>query len=108
MLDAQAVRAINEEVLHACLLAHARHGFSGDLEFSQGRSFAGGELIFWKRTDVHREELPEKPDCYLAALEQKWPSIRGWLSLPHSALLVYYSLGKITKHQIETRHSEGR
>ena len=104
MLDATAVREINEEVLRACLQAHARHGFTGELEFSQGRAFAGGELIFWKRSDVHTDEASELPAICNVALDHKWPSIAAWLGLPHSALQVFYRCGRITKHLIRSEH----
>lgn len=99
MLTDEEVRLINEETLMACLNAHGKAGFSGELLFHNG------DLLAWKeRSNVHVEQeratLMEVQD----SLRQKGPSFRAWLQMKNSTLLVSFRLGVISKALIRSEH----
>jgi hypothetical protein len=101
MLDSQKVHDINMDILRACLTAHGRRGFSGDLRFRHS-----GGLAFWNRTDVYTENPNATVTEADEALRMKWTSIAVWLNLPQAELQVFFQCGKITKAHIQSEHRE--
>jgi hypothetical protein len=99
MLTDQDVLAIDEGILRACLVCHAKVGFSGELEFAHDSL-----LLLTARSNVHVEDAEIGADAE-RSVELRWPSIRGWLRLRNASLTVYFRQGRITKSQIrsETR-----
>ncbi len=90
-------------MLFACLLHHAQEGFSGELEFSHGSGFAGGELLYWKsRGEIDTEHAATTAPIYIAALEARKASIHTWVTHSQASLTVSFQCGKVTKFLVRS------
>lgn len=99
MLTDEELRLINEETLMACLEAHGRAGFSGELVFEHN------ELLTWReRSNVHVDQQKADPEEVQRSIRQKAPSVAAWMKMRGASLEVSFRLGVISKTLIRSEH----
>ena len=95
MLNAQALREINGEVLSAAITGYAKRGFSGDLDFLRE-----GWQIIWSHTEYHVTEPIAEKLVIQEALDRAEPAFEIWTSQDGGVLHVSLHCGKITRVRV--------
>jgi hypothetical protein len=95
MLNAQALREIDGEVLNAAITGYAKRGFSGDLNFQRE-----GWQVVWSHTEFFTTEPFVGIEAVNESLVRNGIAFIAWTETDGGTLHVSMHCGKITRVRV--------
>jgi hypothetical protein len=95
MLNAQALREIDGEVLNAAITGYAKRGFSGDLDFRRE-----GWQVVWSHTEFFTTEPIAEKLIIQESLDRNGIAFSAWTEQDGGTLHVSLHCGKITRVRV--------